>query len=177
MSVNSLCEPDPGLPIFVTYVCALYDMPKLSSVDDARFASFQHKYVHKKGTRPLEKIKGINPSSMPPCGTVLANKIQRINYVAHLWKRARLPVGCILKAEDHGWKLNGSSYSMNWYDGEQPPQNVADIIAEDDQTVTRTHKCKLIHMNEHKWTIYSCMTNVHEAYLENGRYNSDQASY
>ena len=114
------------------YVCALYGMPKLSSVDDARFASFQQKYAPKKGTRPLEKIKGINPSSMPPCGTVLLNKIRRTNYVAHMWKRARLPVACILKAEDHGWKLKESSHSMNWYNGEQLPQNVADIIAEDE---------------------------------------------
>ena len=115
-----------------TFVCALYGMHKLHKVDDARYAAFQQKYSPTKHSDPLDKIKGINPSSMPPCHSVLLNKIRRTNYVATLWKKARVHQPCVLKAEDHGWKLNESAYRINWFEGEQLPQNIVDILDEKD---------------------------------------------
>ena len=96
-----------------TFVCALYGMPNLHKVDDARYAASQQKYSPTKHSDPLDKIKGITPSSVPPCHVVLRNKIRRNNYVATLWKKARVHQPCALKAEDHGWKLNESAYRCN----------------------------------------------------------------
>ena len=110
------------------FVCALYGLPKVQKVDDARFASFQQKYAPMRKNQPLGKIKGINQSSMPPCQAVLLNKIRRANFISYLWKRARLPVPCVLKPEDHGWQVKDSSYIIKWYDGPQLPQYLADIL-------------------------------------------------
>ena len=114
-----------------SFTCALYGMQNLTNVDDVRYAMFQQKYAPKYDNDPLDKIKGINPSSMPPCHSVLINKIRRTNYVTTLWKKARLPRPCELKAEDHGWKLNASVYRINWFDSEQLPQNIIEILNDD----------------------------------------------
>ena len=68
---------------------------------------------------------------MPPCQAVLLNKIRRTIFVVHLWKRAHLANPCILILDDYGWTLEGSVYNMNWYNGEQLPQSVADILTDD----------------------------------------------
>ena len=72
---------------------------------------------------------------MPPCQAVLLNKIRRTNFVVHLWKRAHLANPCILIPDEHGWTLEGSVYNMNWYNGEQLPQSVADILFLTDDSV------------------------------------------
>ena len=58
-------EEDP-LPIVEKYVCKMYGQPKMSSVNEARYKIFLSKFAPKSNEDPLEKIKGINPSSMPP---------------------------------------------------------------------------------------------------------------
>ena len=58
--------------------------------------------------------------------------MRRTNYVATPWKKARVHQACVLKAEDSGWKLNESAYRINWFEGEQLPQNIVDIQDEED---------------------------------------------
>ena len=48
------------------FTCELYGMPKLRKVNNARLAKLQIKYAPKKKEEPLNKIKGTDPSSMPP---------------------------------------------------------------------------------------------------------------
>ena len=57
-------------------VCALYGLPKVKTVDDARYASFQQKYALARKSQLVSKIKGMNQSIMPPCHRVLLNKIR-----------------------------------------------------------------------------------------------------
>ena len=103
-------------------------MRKLTNINDVRFAIFQQKYAPKKRDAPHNKILGINPSSMPPCQSVLINKIHRTNCVACLWRRAPLPTPCTMKAEAHGWSLEKGTYKIKWYDGDQLPQGVLEIL-------------------------------------------------
>jgi hypothetical protein len=49
------------------FTCALYGFPKLSSINDTRYALFQQMYAPKWSGDCLGKIQGINPSSMPTC--------------------------------------------------------------------------------------------------------------
>jgi len=53
------------------FTCTLYGCPKLNTINDVRYALFQQKYAPKRNDTPLEKIQWINPSSMPPCQSVL----------------------------------------------------------------------------------------------------------
>ena len=105
-----------------TYMCS-FAMRKLRNINYVRFAIFQQKYAPRKRDAPHNKILGINPSSMPPCQSVLINKIHRTNCVACLWRRAPLPTPCTMKAEAHGWSLENGTYKIKWYDGDQLPQS------------------------------------------------------
>ena len=53
----------------------MYGKANLNKVDDVRYAYFQQNYAPKRNDDPLEKIKGMNSSSMPPCQYVLHNKV------------------------------------------------------------------------------------------------------
>ena len=125
---NSDCVHSTNLVDIERFTCALYGMRKLRNINDVRFAMFQQKYAPRKRDAPLNKILGINPSSMPPCQSVLINKIHRTNYVACLWRRATLPTPCTMKAEAHGWSLENGTYKIKWYDGDQLPQSVLEIL-------------------------------------------------
>ena len=60
-------------------------------MDNVRYIMFEQKYAPKANSDPLDKIKGLHPSIMPPCHKVLVYKIQRANFVAAMWKRAASP--------------------------------------------------------------------------------------
>ena len=111
------------------FTCCLYSMPKLSKVNEVRMAVFEKKFApSKQGTDPLSKIKGMNPSDMPPCWLTLVNKVKRVNCVAYLWKNAPTRNPSDLDPVEHGWTFKENKYVINWYDGEQLPQSIVSII-------------------------------------------------
>jgi len=67
-----------GLEMFV---CGMNGKAHMNNVDDVRYAYFQQHYAPKGNDYPLEKIKGFNPCSIPPCKAVLKNQILRANYI------------------------------------------------------------------------------------------------
>ena len=108
-------------------------MPKLSSVNNVRMAVFERKYAPSKtASQPLNKIKGTNPSDMPPCLSSMVNKVKRTNFIAYMWKNASVSNPSDLDPKDHGWLLKDNQYIINWYDGEQLPQSIANIICKED---------------------------------------------
>ncbi len=116
------------IPTIESFVCALYGLPKMTKVDDVRYQLFKRHYAPKDDNDPMAKIKGANPSSMPPCFKVLTNKMKRANYVAALWRRAdrRSPVSYL--PDGHGWELRDGAYHLNWFDGGQVPRSVSQLL-------------------------------------------------
>ncbi|KAL2091652.1 hypothetical protein ACEWY4_013915 [Coilia grayii] len=115
------------------FTCCMYSMPKLSKVNDVRLALFEQKYaLCKAKTQPLSKIKGVNPSDMPPCHSSLVNKVRRANYIAYLWKNAPARNPSDLDPNEHGWFLKDNQYVIHWYDGEQLPQSITNILSKED---------------------------------------------
>ena len=110
------------------FVCALYGYPDQTNVNTVRHVMFQEKYAPKEGDDPLNKIKGLNPSAMPPCQRSLLNKIKRANFVASMWKKACTSCPITYSPVENGWCLTGGKYQLNWYDGAQVPQNLSDVL-------------------------------------------------
>ena len=52
------------------YVCSVYGMNNLCSVNDARLHLFRKLYAPKKESDPLKKIKASDPCCLPPCQRV-----------------------------------------------------------------------------------------------------------
>ena len=59
---DDTCKIDDVIHGVERFVCSLYGIPKLDSVNDARFAIFQHRYALHERDEPLDKIKGIKPA-------------------------------------------------------------------------------------------------------------------
>ena len=110
------------------FVCTMYNKPILESVNKARLVIFEESFAPKKDNEPLTKIKGTDPSHLPPCHEVLLQKICRTNYVSYIWKHAVIGISDIPSAENFGWLLENGSYTMKWYDGRQVPENVCIAI-------------------------------------------------
>ena len=107
-----------------TFVCHMYGQCSDTSVNKARFHIFKKTYAQKSLEDPLASIKGIYPSSLPPCAATLHCQLKRANYVAAMWKCAHLPRPCTGSPNAHGWNLHEQQYRLNWYDGDQLPKDI-----------------------------------------------------
>lgn len=120
---SDLVDPDVSA-VIEEYICAVYGMPKVVRVNEARLYLFRKLYAPKKNTNPLDKIKTSDPCCLPPCQIVLKQKLLRTNYITCMWKNARkekptefLPIG-------HGWKMDKGRLTIVWYDGPSVPTNI-----------------------------------------------------
>ena len=117
------------------FVCCLYGKPNLKSTNTARYLLFHDRFSPKNVAKPLEKIKGADSSSSPPCQAVLLQKIKRSNFVASVYKGAIRAIPTLQKPEDNGWNLQNGSYILHWFDGKQVPDNVCSHIDDDAITI------------------------------------------
>ena len=83
-------------------------------------------------SKALSKVKGIDPTMLPPSKPALLQKIKRTNAVAWLWKRAvcRKP-GDGFDPREHGWYMESDRYHIHWYDGPTLPENMEAATEED----------------------------------------------
>jgi len=114
-----------------SFVCELYGYQDQVNVDTVRHLIFQAKCAPKDDSDPLNKIKGLNPSAMPPCRQVLLNKVKRANFVAAMWKKARTRSPVTYSPIGNGWCLVTGKYHIQWYDGDHVPQSLSAVLDSD----------------------------------------------
>ena len=78
---------------------------------------------------PLEKLHGIDSSSIPSCKAELTQHIRRDGFVARTWGAANQTHITTHPTPDDGWELTGDTYVPVWFQGPQLPQ----ILVADDQ--------------------------------------------
>ena len=117
------------------FVCAMCGKPGSSSLSDVRYSLFMKKTTPKCQSKALSKVKGIDPTMLPPSKPALLQKIKRTNAVAWLWKRAvcRKP-GDGFDPREHGWYMESDRYHIHWYDGPTLPENMEAATEEDTDT-------------------------------------------
>ncbi len=108
-----------------SFVCTLYGQ-NVDSVNVTRHRMFLAKYQPNNSDLPLNGIKGMEASSMPPCYSALHQQIQRANYIATMWKNADKPVMTLDKPEENGWTLEDEVYRPLWYSCEAVPSVLID---------------------------------------------------
>lgn len=120
------------------FVCSIYGQAKHHDVNVARFAMFTNMYAPKNIDQPLLKIKSSDPCCLPPCKSVLFQKVKRCNYVTKLYKNANIAIPTNSGPEKHGWvKDTNGQLKILWYDGpsyplEFKPKALDDSDDEDD---------------------------------------------
>ena len=110
-----------------SFVCTLYGKSKIESVNIARYALFRQNSAPSSHCHPLVKLKHSDPSLLPPCKSVLTEKIKWANYVSSLWKNAHAATPVQWKAEDSGWELKNGHYVIKWFIGDQLPQEIYNV--------------------------------------------------
>ena len=119
---------DKVLDVIEQFVCALYGKPRISSVNEARHDIFCSKYKPNQPNQPLQNIKGCDASLLPPCQSVLSNKVRRCNFIAHTWKNAHKSNTTSMQPENNGWHLLDQNYSITWFEGDQMPQIISNDV-------------------------------------------------
>ncbi len=123
-----------------SFTCTVYGNSRLNSTNEARYSLFCDKLSPKCHAQPMDKIKKVEPSMLPPSKPALMQKIKRANLVASMWKGANKETPCTWKPENNGWKLTNRKYELFWYDSNQMPDTVCshideDVLSEEDDTV------------------------------------------
>lgn len=95
------------------------------TLNQYRFKIFERGFGPKSlAKNPLEKLKGINASAIPPCEAELRMHMQRAAFVAQMWANA--DIGEIRQHPDasNGWDLQDGCYTPIWHEWPQLPHTL-----------------------------------------------------
>ena len=112
------------------FTCVMYRHPRCKNVNDALKAEFDKRCKPKAKANPLDGIKSIDPTTLPPCSQVLLQQIKRAWFIANLYKTASEAYPAFdLCPLDYGYKLTADKeqLEMNWFDGDQVPHEVEEM--------------------------------------------------
>lgn len=97
-----------------------------------RYKRFESIYKPKMRTKnPLEKLKGIDASGLPPCEAEVVPHLKRVAFVARMWADADKPLLTQHPSEEDGWTLTDGIYSPVWFEGPQLPET---LVPDDEDT-------------------------------------------
>ena len=106
------------------FVYAIYGKGQFNNVNEARKNIFETKFMPRDDARPLEKVKSLEPTSMPPCKAALIQHIKRANFIARMWKLANEFKPIKESPLDNGWIVLGGKTVPNWFEGSQLPDSL-----------------------------------------------------
>lgn len=111
----------------------------MNNVDDLRYKMFLKTY-DVQSEKFFDIVKIFDASKSPPCKVELEQQVLRAAYVANIWQNAYQRSSPALEPLMFGWKLcyeNGRPiYTFNWFDGDQFPPTVKDVILDEDSPTT-----------------------------------------
>ena len=130
---------DLDIAVMEAFTCAVFGYPKLSQINEARFAFCNEKCAPETSSSPLDRLKSVDPNLFPPCQSVLLQQIKRTWFLAHLYKHATEsdPLGSIIPL-DYGYELIDGRMGIKWYEGDQVPQEMDESDDEDEEAENET---------------------------------------
>ena len=112
------------------------------SLNTQHFKVFEKTYAPKATAKnPLEKLKGIDASMIPPCEAEVTQQIKRATFVAKMWADSHEKMIQQQPSKDDGWELKENVYEILWFDGPQMPETLVpdessfETGAEDDDSL------------------------------------------
>ena len=108
---------------------------KIDSADKARCQIFYDNYAMKKKSSKENFKKNfmvLNPYNFPPSSRELRQQILRTIYIASVWSNAFQPNPSDLNQLDFGWCMKDGLMSCKWFDGNEIPEKVFDIVKENE---------------------------------------------
>lgn len=127
-------EYHPAFNKIEEFVCKLYTtkangLSGISSVNEARLHLFTKNYSTIARTEEFnKKLLNFDACRLPPCKRELHQQILRASYIGHLWRNSFAPIPSTLDALQYGWKVEDGSYNFLWFEGNELPECVGDIL-------------------------------------------------
>lgn len=91
-----------------------------------RYKVFEKGYGPKASSgNPLEKLKGVNASAIPPCESEVNMHLKRASFVARMWVSADSPEINQHPGESNGWEFKDGFYYPIWHEGSQLPDTLS----------------------------------------------------
>ena len=73
------------IKVIENYTWVLYGARKSVPLNCHRYRVFDKAYRAKDSKKPFQKLKGIDASAIPPCESVISQKIARTSFVTRMW--------------------------------------------------------------------------------------------
>ena len=90
-----------------------------------RYKVFEKAYSPKANSKnPLDKLKGLDASGIPPCESELVCHVRRAAFVAKMWSNVDKQEINQRPSEADGWELVDNSYRIVWHEGDQLPDTL-----------------------------------------------------
>ena len=100
-------------------------MAQRKALNSHRYKTFEKAYRPKARSRnPLEKLKGLDGSLIPPCEAEVVYHIKRLLFVAKMWFHANRRHIDQHPLESDGWELRNGSYMPILFEGPQLPETL-----------------------------------------------------
>lgn len=127
--------------IIQDFVCLLYNVKAVSTVNEARSAIFNKIYKPKSEKEQFKKQSAkLEATAFPPSYQELLQQIKRTIFIAQIWCNAYLKTPTKIHPTNYGWKLVDNKYVFHWFTGEECPKNVSDIVEMDAESDDETDK-------------------------------------
>lgn len=124
--------------IIEDFVCRMYatakrKMTHIKKINEARVRYFYESYgmlddANKENFK--KKMLAMDACSFPPCLAELEQQVLRATYITSVWMNAEKSIPTNFDPMDYGWKNENGLISFKWFDGDEMPEKVFDIVAE-----------------------------------------------
>lgn len=101
----------------------------LKTVNEARLHLFIVNYGAAEITDKFKKkLLNFDGCMLPPCERELHQHVLRTSYIGNMWCNAYMSMPCGLIADNYGWVLHDGSYMFRWFEGDEIPERVGDVL-------------------------------------------------
>ena len=111
-----------------TFTASMYGAKQKESwmpLNKYRHKVFQKAYRPKATAKnPLEKLKGLDSSGLPPCESELTTHVNRSAFIATMWVNADQKEVDQHPKQHDGWELEDDTYNIVWFKGQQLPDTL-----------------------------------------------------
>lgn len=142
--VQLFTDDDKKLKVFNVmqkFICDIYNVSGILDVDAARLQLFINTYSVSDVSEEFNRrsVRNFDSCNLPPCKSELLQQFYRANYIASIWNNAHTQNFPGFSPENNGWTLNENQYQFYWFDGDQLPSLVCELL-ENESGMLNSHQ-------------------------------------
>lgn len=130
-------------------ICDVYNVPGIIDVDAARLQLFINTYTVSDVSEEFNRksVRNFDSCNLPPCKSELFQQFCRANYIASIWNNAHAQNLPDFGPENNGWTLDENQYQFYWFDGDQLPSFVSELL-ENESGMLSSHQINFLYAQQ-----------------------------